>query len=230
MSSPPSADTRARVPGGRSAFPEQRVDTTGRRRRPGWIWGGLGAVLVSAVGFTWIASSVGQREEVLIVARDVAAGSVLTAKDLRSVNVAADSGVIPVESRENALGERARIPLVTGTLLSPTMVGHSADFPPKGRSQVTFAVEAAASPSDLARGDRVAVLPGPDGQDVSAEQAEEQEQESSVVGTVTGMRAPESASAVREVRVLVDTAAVRVATSIAHPRIVVLPAQGREAP
>ncbi|WP_245997256.1 SAF domain-containing protein [Streptomyces armeniacus] len=187
-------------------------------------------MLVSAVGFTWVVSTVGERQEVLILARDVAAGQVLTTKDLRSVKVASDVGVIPVESRGEALGERARVPLVAGALLSPRMIGRSAVFPPQGKSQVTFAVEAGAGPSDLARGDRVAVLPGPDGQAVATEEEQGQEPESSVVGTVTGVRSPQSAGGVREVRVLVDTAAVRTATDIQHPRVVVLPAQGREAP
>lgn len=232
MSSSPPKNVGVGVPGARSVGPEQRPESAAgsRRRRPGWIWGGLGAVLVSAVGFTWIVSSVGEREEVLILARDVAAGEVLAAEDLRSVKVAADSGVVPVGRREEALGERARVPLVAGALLSPGMVGRSAAFPAKGSSQVTFAVEPAAGPSDLARGDRVAVLPGPDGREAAAEQAEGQEPETSVVGTVTGVRSSESAGGVREVRVLVETGAVRVATGIEHPRIVVLPAEGREAP
>lgn len=172
----------------------------------------------------------GDRTDVLVVARDVPAGKVLTAKDLRSVKVAADSGVIPVESRDGALGERARVPLVAGTLLSLGMVGRSAVFPPKGSSQVTLAVQPAAGPSDLARGDRIAVLPGPDGEAVAGEQAEGKEPGSAVVGTVTGVRPPETDSGAREVRVLVETAAVRQATAIEHPRVAVLPAQGREAP
>ncbi|MEU7314898.1 SAF domain-containing protein [Streptomyces sp. NPDC007083] len=197
-----------------------------------WVWGGASAVLVSAVGFTWIVSAVGERADVLVLARDVPAGKVLTAQDLRTVQVAADSGVIPVERRGEALGRQARVPLVAGSLLSPGMVGHSADFPPKGSSQVTLALEAAAAPSNLARGDRVAILPGPEDEAPVGDKDEEVAEElpSAVVGTVAGTRAPKAVGGVREVRVLVATAAVRRATQIAHPRLVVLPASSREAP
>lgn len=186
--------------------------------------------MVSAVGFTWVASVVGERSEVLVVARDVPAGKVLSARDLRSVKVAADSGVVPVEKRGEALGERARYPMAEGTLLSPGMVGRSAAFPPEGRSEVSFGVEKAASPSDLKAGDRVAVLPGPDGQAAAGEKPEEEAPQESVVGTVTGVGGLRSGGGEREVRVLVDTAAVREATRMEHPRVVVLPSTTREAP
>ncbi|MEU5839375.1 SAF domain-containing protein [Streptomyces diacarni] len=198
----------------------------------GWVWGGASAVLVSAVGFTWTVSAVGERADVLVLARDVPAGKVLTAKDLRTVQVAADSSVIPVERRADAVGKQARVPLVAGSLLSPGMVGHSATFPPRGSSQVTLGLESAAAPSNLARGDRVAILPGPGDDEPAGDKDEEtaDEVQSAVVGTVAGTKAPRAAGGVREVRVLVATAAARRATKIAHPRLVVLPASSREAP
>ncbi len=190
------------------------------------MWAGAAAVVVSAVGFTAVAQVVGQREEVLALARDVAAGQVLRAADLRVVQVATDTGVVPLAERDSVLGKRARVPLVAGSLLAQRQVGTRAAFPPKGFAQVSLAVEPGGAPPDLTRGERVAVLPGPTG----AVPKPEGQGVSAVVGTVTGVRASESAGGPRVVTVLVETAAARRATQVEHPRVVVLPAEGREAP
>ncbi|WP_344396296.1 SAF domain-containing protein [Streptomyces vastus] len=220
------------VPGARGSGPEQRPAVTGaRRRRLGWAWAGLGAVVVSAVGFTLVAQAAGEREQVLVLARDVPAGRVLKPGDLRVVEVAADAGVVPLADRGTVLGRQARVPLLAGSLLAPGQVGARADFPPKGFSQVALAVEPGGAPPDLARGERVAVLPGPDGAGAGAVSDEAEEKAvSAVAGTVTGVRAAESAGGPRVVTVLVETGAARRAAQLEHPRVVVLPAQGREAP
>nr|WP_237556134.1 SAF domain-containing protein [Streptomyces sp. SID5914] len=194
------------------------------------MWGGIGTVLVSAVGFTLIATELGGRTDVLVLAKDVPAGHVLTAGDLRSVEVAADAGVVPVADRGRVLGRQLRVPVVAGSLLAPGQVGERADFPPTGWSQVSLAVETGAAPPDLARGERVAVLPGPATDGGSAEKGADGDAPAAVVGTVTGVKAPESAGGVRVVTALVETGAVRRAAGFEHPRIVVLPAEGREAP
>ncbi|WP_346429523.1 SAF domain-containing protein [Streptomyces sp. WAC 06738] len=218
-----------RVPRARLSGPEQQPVVTGaRRRRLGWVWGGVGAVVVSAVGFTLVAQVVGERDEVLVLARDVPAGGVLKAGDLRLVEVAADVGVVRLEDRGTVLGRRAKVPLVAGALLAPGQVGSSAAFPAKGFSKVALAVESGGAPPDLARGERVAVLPSPVGAEAVGD--EEGEASSAVVGTVTGVREPESAGGPRVVTVLVETGAARQAAQLEHPRVVVLPAQGREAP
>lgn len=220
------------LPGARKAGPEQRPSAaaSGARRRPGWLWGGIGTVLVSAVGFTLIATELGGRTDVLVLARDVPAGHVLAAGDLRSVEVAAEAGVVPVADRGRVLGRQARVPLVAGSLLALGQVGERADFPPAGRSQVSLPVETGAAPPELARGERVGVLPGPAADGGSSIKGAEGEAPDAVVGTVTGVKAPESAGGVRVVTVLVETGAVRRVTEFEHPRIVVLPAEGREAP
>lgn len=217
-----------RVPGARGSGPEQQPMVTGaRRRRLGWVWGGVGAVVVSAIGFTLIAQVVGERDQVLVLDRDVPAGGVLKPGDLRVVEVAADTGVVRLEDRGTVLGRRAKVPLLAGALLAPGQVGSSAAFPAKGFSNVALAVEPGGAPPDLARGERVAVLPGPAGVEAVTE---EEQVPSAVVGTVTGVREPESAGGPRVVTVLVETGSARRAAQLEHPRVVVLPAQGREAP
>ncbi|MEV3854956.1 SAF domain-containing protein [Streptomyces sp. NPDC050095] len=178
-----------------------------------------------------IASELGERSDVLVLARDVPAGHVLGKADLRSVEVAAEESVVSVGDRGEVLGRRARVPLVAGSLLAPAQVGEEADFPPVGFSQVSLAVEAGGAPPDLARGERVGVVPGPAGTgDDMAKDGEAEAGPAAVVGTVTGVKAPEAAGGVRVVTVLVETGAARRAAQLDHPRVVVLPAQGREAP
>ncbi|MEI5009071.1 SAF domain-containing protein [Streptomyces sp. PmtA] len=201
--------------------------TGSRRRRLGWVWAGVGAVVVSAVGFALVAQAVGERDRVLVLAHDVPAGRVLKPGDLRVVEVAADAGVVTLAERGTVLGRRARVPLVAGSLLAPAQVGTSAVFPPKGSSQVALAIEPGGAPPDLARGERVAVVAGPAG---AGAVGDEEKAPSAVAGWVTGVRAPESAGGPRVVTVLVETGAARRAAQLEHPRVVVLPAEGREAP
>ncbi|MGH4029355.1 SAF domain-containing protein [Actinomycetota bacterium Odt1-20B] len=188
-------------------------------------------MVVSAVAFTLIAQSVGQREQVLVVARDVPVGRVVKPGDLRVVEVAADVGVVPFKERGAVVGRRARVPLVAGALLARGQVGTRASFPAAGFSQVALAVEVGGAPPELAQGERVAVLPGPDGGDaVAGKEAKEEPVVSAVTGTVTGVRHAESAGGPRVVTVLVETGAARRAAQLERPRVVVLPAEGREAP
>ncbi|MEU6158822.1 SAF domain-containing protein [Streptomyces sp. NPDC047130] len=189
-------------------------------------------MLVSAVGFTAIAADLSGRTDVLVLARDVPAGQALTARDLRSVKVAAEGGVVPVADTAKVLGMQARVPLVAGSLLSERQVGEAADFPPVGWSQVPVAVEAGGSPPDLTQGKRVAVVAGPGGSTSSSAAGADDPEAAGpapVLGTVTGMQAPESTGGVRVVTVLVETSAARRAAAMEHPRIVVISAKGREA-
>jgi hypothetical protein len=74
----------------------------------------------------------------------------------------------------------------------------------------------------------VAILAGP--ARAAAVDGEEEQVASSVTGTVTGVREPESAGGPRVVTALIETGAARRAAQLEHPRVVVLPAEGREAP
>ncbi|MCZ0976061.1 SAF domain-containing protein [Streptomyces albulus] len=191
-------------------------------------------MVVSTVGFTLVAQVIGERTQVLVLAHDVSAGHVLKPGDLRVVQVAAEAGVVPATERGTVLGRRARVPLLGGALLAPGQVGTSAEFPPKGFSQVAFAVEQGGAPPDLSKGERVAVVPGPDGTGTgtgAVDGAREEESAApSMVGMVVGVRAPESAGGPRVVTVLVETAAVRRAARLDHPHVVVLPTEGGESP
>lgn len=218
------------LPGARRPEMQQRPSaaTGGVRRRPGWIWAGAGTVVVSAVGFALVASSVGERRDALVLARDLPSGHVLTAGDLRRTEVASATGVVFAEDQAEVLGRLTRVPLLAGSLLAPGEFGGRRAFPPKGQSEVAFAVEAGSVSPGVARGNRVAVLEGPGG--TGGGVSDREAASAVVVGTVTGAKAPESPGAARVVTVLVETGAVRRAAGMEHPRVVVLPAEGREAP
>ncbi|MGO4754495.1 SAF domain-containing protein, partial [Streptomyces sp. 2MCAF27] len=141
----------------------------------------------------------GERGQVLVLARDVPAGHVLTTADLRQVEVASETGVVSAADRAGVLGRRARVPLVAGSLLAPGQFGGRRAFPPKGQSEVAFALEAGSVSPDVVRGDRIAVLEGPGGTDGGT--GDGAVASAPVVGTVTGMKAPESPGGVRVVTV-----------------------------
>ena len=143
---------------GRRAGPS---DVQGRRsrRRVSYLVTGALLVAVCALGGVLLVSQLGQREQVLVVARPVAAGQVLARADLTVVDLAADSGVDVVPDSEAAglVGQVAAVPLAPGQLLSRSSVGAS-PLPPSGRGVVAIAAKPGQTPPSLAAGARVALL------------------------------------------------------------------------
>ncbi|WP_412740969.1 SAF domain-containing protein [Krasilnikovia sp. MM14-A1259] len=119
--------------------------------------GGL-LVIVCVLGYAWGALRLGDRVQVLAVARPVTAGQVLTAVDLRQVSAAQDPGVqlIPAGQAQQVIGRTAVVPLLPGTLLTPSLVGDAA-FPPAGKVTASLALRPGQYPQGLATGARVAV-------------------------------------------------------------------------
>jgi hypothetical protein len=128
-----------------------------RRRLPFVALGGL-LVIVCVLAYAWGAVRLGDRVQVLAVARPVAAGQTLTAADLKQVSAAEDPGVqlIPVEQAQQVTGRTAVVPLLPGTLLTPSLVGEAA-FPPVGKVTASLALKPGQYPQGLATGARVAV-------------------------------------------------------------------------
>jgi SAF domain len=142
-----------------------------RRRRPMMIVAaallvGLG-ILISVAMY----QRVNHQVQVLVVQRDVAAGSVLTAADLSTASIAA-SGVsdIPAQQRSQVIGLVAASALHPGMLLAATDLITSLPPPP---GQVLVAVSmrpSALLASGVASGDRVLLVatPGVIGENSSA--------------------------------------------------------------
>jgi hypothetical protein len=128
-----------------------------RRRLPFVALGGL-LVIVCVLAYAWGAVRLGDRVQVLAVARPVAAGQTLTAADLKQVSAAEDPGVqlIPVGQVQQVTGRTAVVPLLPGTLLTPSLVGEAA-FPPVGKVTASLALKPGQYPQGLATGARVAV-------------------------------------------------------------------------
>jgi len=150
------------------------------------MWAGVVVVALSAAGFAVTAASTGQRAPVLMVAKGVSAGQVLKASDLRTVKVAADDGVVLARQKSAVIGKRAAVPLVAGSLLAPGEVGAKGAYPPKGYSEMSYALEPGGAPPRLAFGERVAVVDGADGSAAASATTKAQDDKDVpvVVGTV----------------------------------------------
>ncbi|MEV0523992.1 SAF domain-containing protein [Streptomyces sp. NPDC050439] len=194
-----------------------------RRWRPGLIALGVAGAVACAGGAAWMVSNAGERQPVLSVVRPVAAGEVIEPTDVGVVRLGVDDAkqVVPVRRLETVVGRRAVVPLMAGQLLAPGLVGGRADFPPEGRALAVVGVEPGMLPAGLASGQRVAVVPGiePGGRAVAGEDAKLPDP---VLGVVSAVGRPESASGKGAVTVLVEGAAVRRVAQMPEPRIAVL--------
>lgn len=90
------------------------------RRRPGLLVAGLAMVALGALAAIWLVSSSGHRVEVVMLARNVAYGSVLRADDLTTTAVAVDAAVavVPADEAATIVGKTATTNLTAGSLLS----------------------------------------------------------------------------------------------------------------
>lgn len=129
-----------------------------RRRLPFVALGGL-LVIVSVLGYAYGAVRLGDRVQVLAVARALAAGQVITAADVRAVTAASDPAVplILASRAASVVGRTAVVPILPGTLLTPSLVGDAA-FPPAGKVAASVVVKPGQFPRGLVAGARVAVF------------------------------------------------------------------------
>jgi hypothetical protein len=135
-----------------------------RRLRPAYVKAGAGLVAVCGVGIGLTVAGVGGRAPVLQVAVPVGAGQTLSADELRTVDVAADSslGLVPASRQADVVGRVAAVPLTAGDLVTDAKIGSSSAFPPSGEAVASAALKQGAFPAELKAGDRVAVLLDPD--------------------------------------------------------------------
>ncbi|MET7820478.1 SAF domain-containing protein [Micromonospora zamorensis] len=119
--------------------------------------GGL-LVIVCVLAYAYGAAQLGDRVQVLAVARSVAVGQAITAVDLKQVSAARDAGVrlVPAAQASKVVGRTAVVPLVAGTLLTPELLGDAA-FPPGGQVTASVALKPGQYPQGLAAGARVTV-------------------------------------------------------------------------
>lgn len=132
--------------------------TRGRRQIPLVVVGVL-LVVGGALAFADASLHLGSRQEVLVVSHSVAAGDVLTARDVSVVRVSTGSGVsvIPLSSESSVIGRPVAVPLVAGALLTRGEVGTTSPVG-AGSDVVAVGLKAGQYPPALAAGDRVLVV------------------------------------------------------------------------
>ena len=135
-----------------------------RRLRPAYVKAGAALVAVCGVGIGVMVADVGGRVPVLQATVPIGAGQVLTADDLRTVDIAADSslGLIPESRQSDVIGHVATVPLTAGDLVTEAKVGSSSAFPPVGQAVASAALKQGSYPVELKSGDHVVVLLNPE--------------------------------------------------------------------
>ncbi|MBV8933512.1 MAG: SAF domain-containing protein [Kutzneria sp.] len=146
--------------------PASRLRGTKRRRSiPHLLLGAL-LVLACAAAFLVVSLNSGNREPVLALARPVAVGQVLTAQDLKQVNVAVDPGVSVVDSSQAAsvVGKTMSESLPAGALLTLDAVS-GAGVPASGQAIAALSLKAGQFPVEVSPGSHVSVVfvPGQSG-------------------------------------------------------------------
>lgn len=91
------------------------------RRRPSLVIAGVAMVAVGALAVAWLVSSAGDREEVVVMARDVPYGATITAADLTTTAASLDPTVraVPAGDADDLVGLVASTELTRGSLVSP---------------------------------------------------------------------------------------------------------------
>ncbi|GIL29074.1 SAF domain-containing protein [Actinocatenispora comari] len=121
----------------------------------------LAAVLIVAGGLVvaFVAGTGDPRSEVVAAARDVDAGQTITAADVQSVKVSADSSVqlISWAQRGAVVGHTAAVPMTTGQLITTNSIGTSR-WPGAGYAVVAVVVKPGQAPPRLPVGQTVQVL------------------------------------------------------------------------
>lgn len=132
------------------------------RRNPRLLVIGIVAALVGAVAGAWMLTTISQTAPVLVVARPVPAGAVLTTQDLATAQLPADPAIafIPATDRDTVIGQRAATDLVAGAVLAPGAT--TADpVPAPEMSVVGVALKPSQMPAmPLGVGDQVRVVVG----------------------------------------------------------------------
>ena len=139
--------------------PASRLRGTKRRRSiPHLLLGAL-LVLACAAAFLVVSLNSGNREPVLALARPVAVGQVLTAQDLKQVNVAIDPGVSVVDATQAAsvVGKTMSASLPAGALLTLDAVS-GAGVPAAGQAIAALSLKAGQFPVEVSPGSHVSVV------------------------------------------------------------------------
>jgi hypothetical protein len=139
--------------------PASRLRGGGRRRSVPHLLLGMLLVIVCAGVFVVVSLTSDTREPVLALARPVTAGQVLTAQDLKQVNVVVDPGVSVVDASQaaNVVGKTMSTSLTAGALLTPNAVG-AGGVPAAGQALAALSLKSGQFPLEVGPGAHVSVV------------------------------------------------------------------------
>ncbi|GLZ37883.1 hypothetical protein [Actinokineospora sp. NBRC 105648] len=143
--------------GGKLSAP--RLTTAARRRKVPYLLLGVLLVLACTAAGVVVGTTVGDREQVLVLAGPVTVGHVLSSQDILQSSLAKgnDLGAIPADELPTVVGQPIAFSLPTGALLTRAVLG-TPRVPPQGQAVVAVAVKPGQFPPDLSQGTRVAVI------------------------------------------------------------------------
>ena len=120
---------------------------------------GVAAVVLGALVFLALYTSIDSRRPVLVVLRPVPAGQVIAAADVGEVRVSSSEGLATVAAGERAdvVGKTAAVGLAPGALLAPSQVGAVSTLR-ADQAVVGIALKAGQAPASLRPGARVEVV------------------------------------------------------------------------
>ncbi|MFJ6901518.1 SAF domain-containing protein [Streptomyces hokutonensis] len=120
---------------------------------------GVLLVLGCTVGGVVVATKISRQQPVLVLARAVTVGQVLSAQDLREESMSSDSGLalFPARSRAKVQGRSVAYSLPAGTPLTKNALG-AARVPPPGQAVAALGLKAGQFPPGVQPGSRVTVV------------------------------------------------------------------------
>ncbi|MBK3564480.1 hypothetical protein [Streptomyces sp. MBT62] len=120
---------------------------------------GVLLVLGCTAGGVVVATRAGHQEPVLVLARAVTVGQVLSDRDLREENISVGSGLgcIPARARATVVGQPVAYSLPVETLLTKNLLGN-AHIPPIGQAVAAVGLKAGQFPPGVQPGNRVTVV------------------------------------------------------------------------
>lgn len=153
--SPSTSDSSAWMSGKKGNVSRLR----GRRRSRPFLVLGLLLPALCAGGFLWFSLATDDQRPVLATAREVVVGQVLTAADLRRVNISVDAGVLVVDASraDGVVGKTMSVSLPAGALLTPDAVDAPV-VPVGGQAIVSLALKSGQLPAEVRSGARVNVV------------------------------------------------------------------------
>jgi flagella basal body P-ring formation protein FlgA len=132
-----------------------------KKRRPSWVLLGVVMVGLAALLGAYVFSTTSKTVSVLVAARDLSPGDVVTIADLRVEDVGHSEVLRTISPAEQGsiLGQAARGPIPRGTLLNTGLFVSRDQVIPAGYVVVGVALDPGAVPvSSMAVGDRVEIL------------------------------------------------------------------------